>query len=114
MFSFACARCFIFIVFAQAIDVWSVGCILAELLQLLKPPRQRQSESSRPHASSSSSSHLPKKLFDRTLAFSLQEGAQDDDWQMHVNEIFKVVGSLSPSEIEELDGLKVWDHRKWR
>jgi hypothetical protein len=44
----------------------------------------------------------------------MQEGAQDDDWQMHINEIFKVVGSLSPSEIEELDGLKVWDHRKWR
>ena len=97
---------------AQAIDVWSVGCILAEIFQLLKPADQRQGDHCRPHTSSPM--RFPKKLFDKTLGVCSREEAQDDDWQIHVKEIFKLLGSLSAKDIESLDDLKVWDYMSRR
>ena len=57
---------------------------------------------------------FPKKLFDKTLGVCSREEAQDDDWQIHVKEIFKLLGSLSAKDIESLDDLKVWDYMSRR
>lgn len=80
--------------YSQAIDVWSVGCILAELLELLKEPAKR--------------SHKP--LFNGTACFPLSphKHAYNDAAQFmsnteeQLNKIFAVIGSPQDGDIEEL------------
>lgn len=80
--------------YSQAIDVWSVGCILAELLELLKAPERRR--------------HAP--LFNGKLCFPLsprkhmysspQQFMSNQEEQL--NKIFAIIGSPNDADMHEL------------